>query len=77
MSTRSVPLLALVTASCGQKLVTDSLKPAQKNTSESVASASSGAPYCGVNTSGAVWVLRCENCGRGLVFDGPSSGFEV
>jgi hypothetical protein len=31
----------------------------------------------GVNAAGAVWVLRCENCGRGLVFDGPSSGFET
>jgi hypothetical protein len=27
----------------------------------------------GANRRGAVWLLRCEDCGRGLVFDGPSS----
>ena len=27
----------------------------------------------GANPGGAVWLLRCEDCGRGLVFDGPSS----
>lgn len=27
----------------------------------------------GANPSGAVWLLRCVDCGRGLVFDGPSS----
>ena len=27
----------------------------------------------GANPRGAVWLLRCENCGRGLVLDRPSS----
>ena len=30
----------------------------------------------GANPHGAVWLLRCEDCGRGLVFDGPSSEVE-
>jgi hypothetical protein len=27
----------------------------------------------GAHPQSAVWLLRCEKCGRGLVFDGPSS----
>lgn len=45
-------LAAISTASCGRTLVTDALKPVDTNTSESVVSGFSDAPYCGVYTSG-------------------------
>ncbi len=30
----------------------------------------------GANPRGAVWLLRCVDCGRGLVFDDPSAEAE-
>jgi hypothetical protein len=30
----------------------------------------------GAHPHSAVWLIRCEACGRGLVFDGPSSETE-